>query len=480
MPGMKFLMARRTVPILTPIVVALSLFEPSAAGANHFSVQEAVLRAKPAVALVVSEVSADVQVNCDGDRTRVAPTPFRETGTGWVIDASGYLITNGHVVQPAYTPPMWLISSLTRKAVESACVPIMLARMGVEPGARPDLEEQLKRRAFDTALPTAAAKLDPNVFVVFSNGTRLRAEVRKYSPPVLGAEMSGRDLALLKVDVKDLPVLPLGDSRNAQIGDPVHILGFPGVVLSHELLNQSAKVEASVTNGAISGFKQDVADNPVIQTDAPAAWGNSGGPAVNVHGEVTGVLTFVSLAPGSEGSIVQGFNFIIPSSAVRDFVQGTEVKLDGRSKFNDEWFAGLHDFFGQSYRSAARHFRAADGVQPNLPDVKRILAEAQSRPTPIPWAWLTGSVTAASLGAFGVIWARRFQRNRFRIAPAEVVRLLENSPEPPILLDVRSANAYARSPLRIPNAVHITPQELKDGATAVTIEPDRTVVAYCT
>jgi len=315
---------------------------------------------------------------------------------------------------------------------------------------------------------------------VFSNGTRLRAEVKKYSPPVLGAEMSGRDLALLKVDANDLPVLTLGDSGNAQIGDPVHILGFPGVVLSHELLNRSARVEASVTNGAISGFKQDIANNPVIQTDAPAAWGNSGGPAVNVHGEVTGVLTFVTLAPGPEGSIVQGFNFIIPAAAVRDFVQGTEVTLDGRSRFNDQWFAGLKDFFDQSYRSAARHFRAADSVQPNLPDVKRILAEAESRPTPIPWGWLTGGVTVASLGAFGVMWARRLQRNRFRIAPAEVVRLLEDSPEPPVILDVRSANSYARSPLRIPNAVHITPQELQQGSTAFRIEPHRTVVAYCT
>jgi rhodanese-related sulfurtransferase len=89
-------------------------------------------------------------------------------------------------------------------------------------------------------------------------------------------------------------------------------------------------------------------------------------------------------------------------------------------------------------------------------------------------------VTGASLAAFGVMWARRFQRNRFRIAPAEVVRLLEDSPEPPVILDVRSANSYARSPLRIPNAVHITPEELQQGSTALRIEPHRTVVAYCT
>src|SRR5258708_4384287 len=165
--------AARRGSVLTTVVLGFSLVGPPCAQGNHISVQEAVLRAKPTVALIVSEVSADVQVDCNGDRTRVAPTPFRETGTGWVIDARGYLITNGHVVQPAYTPPMWLISSLTRKGVESACVPIMLARMGVQPGDRPDLEEQLKRRAFDTALPTATAKLHPNLSPPSPNHTPL-------------------------------------------------------------------------------------------------------------------------------------------------------------------------------------------------------------------------------------------------------------------------------------------------------------------
>ena len=90
--------AARRGSVLTIVVLGLSLFGPPRAQGTHISVQEAVLRAKPAVALIVSEVSADVQVDCNGDRTRVAPTPFRETGTGWGIDARGYLITNGHVV----------------------------------------------------------------------------------------------------------------------------------------------------------------------------------------------------------------------------------------------------------------------------------------------------------------------------------------------------------------------------------------------
>src|SRR5205823_9412692 len=111
------------------------------------------------------------------------------------------------------------------------------------------------------------------------------AEVKKFSPPpaldVNGKPLPdyGRDLALLRVKDGVYPAIVLS-TRDAQIGDPVHILGFPGVVLSHELLNQSATVEASATNGTVSGFKMDAIGQDLVQTDAPATHGNSGGPAI--------------------------------------------------------------------------------------------------------------------------------------------------------------------------------------------------------
>src|SRR5260370_18745118 len=167
------------------------------------------------------------------------------------------------------------------------------------------------------------------------------AVVVKYRPAVAGEDMSGRDLALLKLEAADMPTLALADISNAQIGAKIQIRGFTGGVLSHELLNASAKMEASVTNGAISGFKQDRANQPVIQTDAPAAWGNSGGPAVTSGGGVLGVVTFVTTGEGDEGGIVQGFNFVIPSTPGPDFLKGTEVPLDQTSRLNAPWHAGL-------------------------------------------------------------------------------------------------------------------------------------------
>ncbi len=480
------------VRVITRAALALGLLLPWAGPSRAdrtLTVQEAILRAKPAVALIVAEVVAEVRLNCGSGEIQITPPPFRETGTGWFIDARGFLITNGHVVQPAHTPPRWMVNSFAKRAIESKCVPAILKRMGITPGEQPAAEEQVKRQALDSVLPSTKVKLDPGIFVVLSNGTRVRAEVKKYSPPLsvgedAEAKMSGRDLALLKIPGKNFPVLPVGDSKTAKIGDPIHILGFPGVVLSHELLNQSATVEASVTNGAVSGFKQDKANQLVIQTDAPAAWGNSGGPAVTARSEVVGVLTFISLAPGPEGGIVQGFNFVIPSNAVRDFVQGTEVKLDAESLFNRVWWAGLVEEFDGNYKAAERYFSEANALVPNLPDVKRMLADAQDKiknppPQPFPWAWVAIGVTLASLGSYGAMWGRRWWKNRYRIWPSAVVRLLEEGKNP-LVLDVRKPSAFETSPLKIPGALYVSPDDLDAGRFDLEIEPERTVITYCT
>src|SRR5262249_60680219 len=75
--------------------LALLLTRPASAD-NPMTVQEALLRAKPAVVLIISEVSAEVTLNCGSGVTKVTPPVFRETGTGWVIDGGGWGVTNGH------------------------------------------------------------------------------------------------------------------------------------------------------------------------------------------------------------------------------------------------------------------------------------------------------------------------------------------------------------------------------------------------
>ena len=470
---------------LAPTVIGLAA-ALVASPALALSVQEAILRAKPGVALVTARVDAEITMNCGQGPVTVKPAPFVETGTGWFVDGRGWVVTNAHVVDPVHRMPPWVIHELKKKAIDKACVEPALRARGHMLGQRPDVEDQIRREASARALDSAEVEPEAKLTVLLSNGMLLPAEVKKFSPPIsIGVNNkalpeSGRDLALLRVKDGVYPALGLSP-RDAQIGDAVHILGFPGVVLSHELLNQSATLEASATNGAVSGFKVDAIGQDLVQTDAPATHGNSGGPAVGDDSLVLGVLTFISLSDA--GIQTQGYNFMIPARDVRTFLQGTEVK-PGESRFNPVWQAGVEALRSERYSTAAARLREANALLPNLVDVKRALDEADRfvknpPPQPFPWAWATLGISLLSVGAYGGMFARQWWHNRFRILPGQVIGAIESG-DTPVLLDVRTQTDFETSPLRLPGAVRLEPEAVDTGAFTLDVQPEQMIVTYCT
>ena len=474
-------------PWTVAALLAAALSTPSPVAA--LSVQEAILRAMPAAVLVTARVDAEVTLNCGSGPVTVQPRPFVETGTGWFVDGRGWIITNAHVVDPTYRMPPWVIHDLKKSALDLGCVDPALRARGLMRGQNPGVEEQLRRDASARALDSAKVNTKPQLTVQLSNGVKLPAEVKKFSAPLLvnaagePTKDSGRDIALLRVADGTYPALPVA-TRDPRVGDAVHILGFPGVVQAHELLNQASSIKASVTNGAVSGVdKQDAIGQDLVQTDAPAAHGNSGGPAVGHDGTVLGVLTFVSLS--SQGAVVQGFNFLIPARDVLKFLQGTEVTKPGQSKFNDAWFAGLTALANEKYPVALTRLTEANRLQPKLPDVMRELREAEEKvknppPRPFPWAWVALGVTLLSAGGYGGMWGRKWWKNRFRVMPTQVIGFIERGLNP-VLLDVRTKNDYETSPLKLPGSLRIEPDTImKSDQFEIPAEPSQIVVAYDT
>ena len=474
-------------PLAWGLVLSAVLAGPHVAAA--FTVQEAILRGKPAVALVTARVDGEVTLNCGQGPVIVSPAPFIETGTGWFVDGRGYLITNAHVVDPAYSLPPWVIHDLKKTAIEEACVAPALKVRGLMRGQRPEVEDQIRRDANDRALPTAKLTPIPQVTVLLSNGTKLAAEVKKFSPPVVLdnankpiPERSGRDLALLRVSDGVYPALGIS-TREAQIGDPIFLMGFPGVVLSHELLNKSASFQATANTGTVSGYKQDAIGQDFVQTDAPAAHGNSGGPVINSDALVVGVITAVSLS--ARGDVVQGFNFFIPAKDVLTFLKGTDVTKPGDSRFTPVWAAGLEALFAQRYSTALSRLQEANRlIQPTLPDVKKALADAEDGvknppPRPFPWAWVTLGVTLLSVGIYGGMWGRRWWKNRYRILPTQVIGVIEKGMSP-TLVDARTKTDYETSPLKLPGSVRLDPDEAEAGRINLDSEGKQMVVVYCT
>ncbi len=454
-------------------------------GAAALSVQEAILRVKPAVVLITAEVRADVTMNCGSGPVTVSPPPFLETGTGWFVDGRGFIITNAHVVDPAFRLPAWVTHELKKKAIDEACVLPQLRARGLMRGERPDLEDDIRRGATSRALASAKVEAQPEITVLLSNGMKLKAEVKKFSPLLLldnaGKPLpdSGRDLALLRVADGIYPAIGLS-KRDPQIGDPVHILGFPGVVLSHELLSRSASLEAVVTNGAVSGINKDQIGQDLVQTDASAAHGNSGGPGVGADARLVGVLVAVTLS--STGAPIQGFNFLIPAGDVAKFLQGTEVTQPGDSKFNAVWAAGIDLFFDQRYKASLAKIAEANKLVPDLADVKRMMGEAERMvknppPRPFPWAWATLGVTVLSVGAYGGMWGQRWWKNRFRVMPTQVITFIERGLNP-VLLDVRTKTEFETSPLKLPGSMRFEPETADE--TPLNLEPEQLIVTYCT
>jgi Trypsin-like peptidase domain len=260
----------------------------------------------------------------------------------------------------------------------------VLKAQGLMRGERPDREEQIRREANALAFDSAQIETEPKLTVLLSNGTILDAQVKKFSAPLLtdvrGKPLpdAGRDLALLRVPDGAYPAIGLA-MRDSLIGDSLHIIGFPGVVLSHELLNKSATLDASVTNGSVSGIKQDAIGQDIIQTDAAAGHGNSGGPAIGDDSRLIGVLTFVSVS--ESGNQVQGFNFLIPARDVNTFLQGTGVR-PGESRFNQVWMAAVQLLLGERFSAAVAKLDEVNALLPDLvgPGRGRVQGEEPAAP----------------------------------------------------------------------------------------------------
>ncbi len=127
----------------------------------------------------------------------------------------------------------------------------------------------------------------------------------------LPAKVVGRDaktdLALLKVEATGLPVIPLGNSGELQVGESVMAIGNP------------FGLEQTVTTGIVSATGRVIGEGPYdnfIQTDASINPGNSGGPLINTRGQAVGINTAIFTQTG--GSV--GIGFAIPIDLAKTVV----------------------------------------------------------------------------------------------------------------------------------------------------------------
>jgi serine protease Do len=213
------------------------------------AIEELARKVSPSIVQVVVTGYRSVEDSGRGDAGLVISRQ-RSVGSGAIIDADGYIVTNAHVVAGAQQVRVVLHS-----------------------------------------IPSDAGPLQSLV----SQGATLPAQVVGVADDI--------DLALLKVDAKDLPALAFADYDQIRQGELVFAFGSP------------EGLRNSVTMGVVSSAARQLdPDSPsvYVQTDAPINPGNSGGPLVNVNGELVGLNTFILTQSGGS----QGLGFAIPSVTI--------------------------------------------------------------------------------------------------------------------------------------------------------------------
>ena len=155
------------------------------------------------------------------------------------------------------------------------------------------------------------------ITVTMTNGDRLKAELVGSDPFT--------DIALLKVDGKNLPFLTLGDSDGIIIGEWAIAFGNPFGLFE---INDKPTVTVGVisSRGMNLGRIENRYYRDMIETDAAINGGNSGGPLVNSHGEVIGVNTLIFT--GGQSTTFVGYGFAVPINKVKSVV--AELRKNGK------------------------------------------------------------------------------------------------------------------------------------------------------
>ena len=185
-----------------------------------------------------------------------------------------------------------------------------IPQRGYDRGGRPQKQE---RRAGGSGVI-----ISPDGYIVTNNhviedATRLRVKLndgRVFDAEVIGTDPT-TDVALIKVEGKELPTLPFGSSDALRLGEWVLAIGSP------------YNLQSTITAGIVSAKARQLGVIPsefsiesFIQTDAAVNPGNSGGALVNTHGELVGINTLIQSQTGS----YVGYSFAVPESIVRKVV----------------------------------------------------------------------------------------------------------------------------------------------------------------
>lgn len=189
------------------------------------------------------------------------------------------------------------------------------------PQLAPQQRPQIERGLGSGVIVSADGTILTNNHVVEGSEkiTVLTSDNHSFDAKVIGTDPPS-DLAVLKIDAKDLPFLTLGNSDNVRVGDIVLAIGNPlgiGQTVTAGIISAKGR-RTGLSDGSFEDF---------LQTDAPINRGNSGGALVNLNSELIGINSQILSPGGAQGGNI-GIGFAIPSNMAKSVME--QLLKDGK------------------------------------------------------------------------------------------------------------------------------------------------------
>jgi len=353
------------------VVAAISLFiaavlMPSenrfAASAEDSPGERLAMYSKPSVVRIVDGAAGTIFFQPPGYQGQSFNVSAIALGSGFFISSNGYIATNAHVV------------SITKDGEEKAKQMLfwqMVQQIAQQIGKDP---RSLNHNFIDQYSRLQSFKLFHHVII--PDGSSFPFEIKQYGAPTGEGNDQGKDVAIIKIEVKNAPILKIADSDKVKLQDHVTVIGYPGAAdtFNSGLLDQKSTFEATINDGKISARKTASSGAPILQTSTPATHGNSGGPVLNDADEVIGLLTF--RGDTVNGQEVSGFSFVVPSNTVMEYVKAAGASNE-QGPTDKLYREGLDAYWNQYYSDAIPKFEEVKRLFPQHSEVERLLQSSQ-------------------------------------------------------------------------------------------------------
>lgn len=309
------------------------------------------------------------------------------TGSGFFVSREGYIATNGHVVISGAKD---IFANLLTSSPELLVNYLRSNGLSVDQiltiSEHPELMASMIAKIYETSddhivlehsqeaifvalgneplkVNTAAAPED--VFNLKETDYVVRAKVAayNYSPKDMftiavdnAVGFSSSDVALLKTEAHNAPALPLYRGRASQ-DQGIIVVGFPADA-ENDLVSPNV-IAPTVTRGSVSAIRLAAgATGTLYQSDADASRGSSGGPAVNMNGEVIGLLTY-RFASNERADAAK--SYIRDIQDLIKLAKDNDIALLADSPVQAAWRTGLNLYASQHYEDALQLFASVKG-----------------------------------------------------------------------------------------------------------------------